>query len=258
MQGGRHVNYELLNLIGYGLAKFDRAFFHEFGFEVKQEFFAYVVACGVAESVGVVKNRQDLFDYFFDNGRRGWWQKGDAYRHRKVHIDALFGDLEVAAFAEVVRFYLGGRAGAGVAAPVASVDSVAPIVASRFRQLQTTGLEAEVYFETHYRSVAAFSGGVLADARLLGDGYDFQVRDGGRYFLAEVKGVREAVGPVRLTEREYEKACEYKDAYGLMVVSGLAAVPRLTPVFNPVAALRLKRCDRECVRTEYHSDSLAW
>jgi hypothetical protein len=79
----KHENYEILNLIGYGLAKFDLDFVREFGFKTKQEFFLYIVSIGIAETLGTVKNRQDLFDPFFDNPRKGWWQKGDTYIHRK-------------------------------------------------------------------------------------------------------------------------------------------------------------------------------
>ena len=30
---------------------------------------------GIAETTGVVKNRMDLFDPYFENNRKGWWQK---------------------------------------------------------------------------------------------------------------------------------------------------------------------------------------
>ena len=38
MSDGRHENYEILNLIGYGLAKFDVDFVQAFGFQTKQLF----------------------------------------------------------------------------------------------------------------------------------------------------------------------------------------------------------------------------
>jgi len=81
---GKHENYEVLNLIGYGLAKFDMSFVKFFGLKTKTAFYKYIVQQGIAETIGTVKNRQDLFDPFFDNIRRGWWQKGDAYIHRKI------------------------------------------------------------------------------------------------------------------------------------------------------------------------------
>ncbi len=82
----KHKNYEILNLIGYALAKFDNDFIKEFGFSTKNAFFEYCVQIGLADTTGVIKNRMDLFDYFFPNKRKGWWQKGDAYIHRKYGL----------------------------------------------------------------------------------------------------------------------------------------------------------------------------
>src|SRR3989338_8392300 len=105
-QGNKHKNYEILNLLGYGLAKFDNDFIKEFGFETKSSFFDYFVKIGIAETESVVKNRMDLFDHFFPNDRKGWWQKGDAYIHRKHLIDSLFGNEDVIEFANIVKLYL--------------------------------------------------------------------------------------------------------------------------------------------------------
>lgn len=71
----KHPHYELLNLIGYGLAKFDKLFIKEFQCSSKSEFYRYIVSLGFAETTGVVKNRMDLFDPYFENNRKGWWQK---------------------------------------------------------------------------------------------------------------------------------------------------------------------------------------
>jgi hypothetical protein len=68
----KHENYEILNLIGYGLAKFDKGFIKEFGFKTKSDFYTFLVDKGVAETSGTIKNRQDMFDPFFPNPRSGW------------------------------------------------------------------------------------------------------------------------------------------------------------------------------------------
>lgn len=73
--GNKHENYELLNLLGYGLAKFNNDFIKQFGFKSKESFYQYFVDLNIVETKSVVKNRQDLFDPYFDNGRLGWWQK---------------------------------------------------------------------------------------------------------------------------------------------------------------------------------------
>ena len=40
----KHPHYELLNLIGYGLAKFDDTFIKEFQCSSKSEFYRYIVS----------------------------------------------------------------------------------------------------------------------------------------------------------------------------------------------------------------------
>lgn len=232
----KHENYEILNLLGYGLAKFDTRFEKLFGFETKTAFYKYMVECGVAETDGVVKNRQDLFDPFFPNPRAGWHQKGDAYIHRKLLIDSLYGKLSAEEYAGVVKQYLQDQFG------TALQDSlpVQPIQKSRFKQLQQTGLEAELYFLHNYEKIDAFAGGSLDDARLLGDGYDFQITFPDIFLLAEIKGVRAASGGIRMTEKEYLSAQEYKDLYSLIVVSELNDVPKMTPIPNPVKELRFE------------------
>ena len=149
-QNNKHENYEILNLIGYGLSKFNNQFINEFGFTTKSAFYTFCVNQKIAETVGTIKNRMDLFDPFFPNNRKGWWQKGDTYIHRK---------------------------------------------------LQETGLEAELYFINNYKNINLFNSATIEDARLFGDGYDFQVKTEHDYFLAEIKGIREEKGKFRLTEK---------------------------------------------------------
>jgi len=137
----KHENYEILNLLGYGLAKFNNDFIKQFGFKTKTSFFEYFVKLGIVETGSVVKNRMDLFDPFFDNGRKGWWQKGDAYIHRKHLIDSLFGDENVMSYSNIVKLFL---------KDIYNIEGifveVKPIVKSRFKKLQETGLEADCIF----------------------------------------------------------------------------------------------------------------
>ena len=71
----KHENYEILNLLGYGLAKFDNEFIKQFGFQTKNSFLKYFVEIGIVETGSVVKNRMDLFDPFLKMEEKGWWQK---------------------------------------------------------------------------------------------------------------------------------------------------------------------------------------
>jgi hypothetical protein len=99
----RHEHYETLNLIGYALSKFGKPFVHEFGFTAKTHFYEYIVKLGIAKTNDVVKNRQDLFNGMDYEKKKGWWQKGPMYKHRKDYIDSLFETLNMSEFAEIVK-----------------------------------------------------------------------------------------------------------------------------------------------------------
>ena len=243
----QHKNYEILNLIGYGLAKFDN-FAQVFGFDSKNSFYNYCVSIKIAETSGVVKNRQDLFDHFFDNGRKGWWQKGDVYIHRKIKIDALFGNENVENYINIIKLYLQSNFDTkNITA------NTSPIVKSRFKQMQETGLEAELYFMNNFKTISEFRNGKIEDARLCGDGYDFQISVDNTYFLAEVKGIRQVRGKFRITNNEYLKAKEYKEKYILSVILNLDDIPVIKTFSNPLKMLDFKKVERQAkLQTEYH------
>ena len=247
-ESNRHENYEILNLIGYGLAKFDNDFIKEFGFNTKSSFYKFCVEKGVAEKVGVIKNRMDLFDPFFPNDRKGWWQKGNTYIHRKEIIDSLFGNELSKEYVNIVKLYFKNNF---------EIDdsefNVQPIIKSRFKKLQETGLEAELYFMNNYKTIDMFRNATLEDARLFGDGYDFQLKTNTDFFLSEVKGIREKRGKFRLTENEYNKALEYKDKYIISLVLNLNQTPTFLNIENPLKNLKFQeRIIKSREIKEYH------
>ncbi len=249
----KHEFYYLLNLLGYGLAKFGVPFVNSFGFQTKQKFYQYFVDVGIVETSSTVKNRQDLFDPFFENGRKGWWQKEDTYKHRKLLIDSLFGSLDANTFADVVRLAISDTKKVKI-----ETQNIKPVLKSCFQQMQTTGIEAEYFFKANYLDVFEFQGAALEDARLFGDGYDFQMTTPHRVYLAEVKGVSRCSGGVRLTEKEYKKAEEYKSDYGLIVISNLADCPKMTSIFDPISKLDLTVEKSNRIHLFYRSPTMNW
>ena len=244
---------EVLNLIGYGLAKFDYAFIYEFGFKTKTAFGQFFVDMGFANTWKAVSNRQDSFDPYFDNGRRGWYQRNQR-EHIKLFIDSLFGNEDVHGYANMVKMYI-KDIDSNIDLKIASAS---PSTKSKFKQLQETGKEAEFYFMRNYKNVAKFENGILEDARLWGDGYDFQIQTGNTFLLAEVKGVREKHGSIRMTQNEYNKAKEYKSEYLLVVVSNLISTPKLNVIENPTERLLLTSREMRTVQTNFYSDDLIW
>ncbi|HTO15894.1 MAG TPA: DUF3883 domain-containing protein [Edaphocola sp.] len=247
-KGNKHENYEILNLLGYGLAKFDNGFIKQFGFKTKLSFFEYFVEIGIVETGSVVKNRMDLFDPFFENSRKGWWQKGDAYIHRKLLIDSLFGSENVVDYSNIVKLFLKDN----FKIKDIFVD-VKPILRSRFKKLQETGLEAELYFMNNYNFIDVFKNGIIEDARLYGDGYDFQIDVNENSFLAEIKGIRAKKGRFRLTGNEYLKAKEYKNDYFVTLVLNLNDLPTFLTIENPLKNLKFEeRIIKSKEVIEYH------
>ena len=53
MSYNRHENYEILYLIGYGLAKFDIEIVQAFGFETKTAFYRNIISKGIADKLAL-------------------------------------------------------------------------------------------------------------------------------------------------------------------------------------------------------------
>jgi Domain of unknown function (DUF3883) len=255
MSDRRHENYEILNLLAYGLAKFDMDFVKQFGFITYTAFYDHFISLGICDSRSTIKYRRDLIDPFFENERVGFSSRGETYRHRKDSIELLFGkEVDVKTFADIAKLYLADKFQIGELKEI----EASPIIKSKFKQLQETGQEAELYFKENYRQIEQFQNGILEDARLLGDGYDFQIQIETNYFLAEVKGIRKAYGGFRMTEKEYVRASEYKNDYGLVIISNLENVPKMTAILNPIKELVLERQERTQQQISYHSKSMTW
>lgn len=253
MEEKEKIKTDIMNLIGYGLAKFDVSFANEFGCKSKSEFCRYIIKIGLAKTERSVMNRQDSFDPYFDNGRRGWFQRNQR-EHIKLYIDSLFGDEDVRAFADTTKLCI-----QSFYKDINFISKIAsPITKSKFKNLQETGKEAEFYFMQNYGNIPLFKDGTLEDARLWGDGYDFQMFVERKYYLTEVKGVREKSGAIRFTQNEYDKAIEYKDDFCLVVVSNLNSTPKLNCIQNPLRVLDFTCREIQSVQRNYNTDIIRW
>jgi len=240
----KHENYDILNLFGYGLSKFNMDFVRLYGFDTKTAFYKYIVSIGIAKTTGTVQNRQDRFDGMNpDSPRKGWRQDGDRpdYKFRKDYIESFFGNLGAADYVNVVKMSIAQKLGTHIMSAGNTVlqkdeadVKTSPLIRSYFKQMQETGREAEYYFLNNYKMIEAFASAEIEDARLFGDGYDFQLSLPEQYYLAEIKGLQNNTGNIRLTEKEYTKACEYKNDYVLTIVKNLIEVSKFVSIFNPV------------------------
>ena len=253
-EGNKHQNYEILNLIGYGLSKFETSFIKQFGFNNKSLFYNFIVENKIAETIGTVKNRQDLFDPFFDNGRKGWHQKSSQYISRKNYIDSFFENENVVSFANIVKTMINQDLGI----VFTELKKISPVLKSRYRSMQETGKEAELFFYNNYLTEPTFKNASIEDARQWGDGYDFQLQIHDSYLLAEVKGVKEKRGGLKFTEKEVLTAKEYGKDYFLIVVSNLIETPKMSVFANPLETFDLNRKEIPNVQISYYSNSFIW
>ena len=93
---------------------------------------------------------------------------------------------------------------------------------------------------------------------MLGDGYDFQIEVDNNYFLAEVKGIRNNKGSIRLTNNEYNKANEYKDKYILSIVSNLNDIPKITLIPHPIKKLEFSKNIIKQEQITFNTKNLEW
>ena len=148
----------------------------------------------------------------------------------------MFGNEDVHSYAEIVKMLLASE---GKRTGITTVEK--PIIRTKFKRLQETGMEAENYFILNFDKEEKFQGGLLTDARIYGDEYDFQVGVQEHSYLAEVKGIRKSRGRVRLTANEFEKAKEFQSDFILPLVTNLDDIPKLVLIDNPLKHFEFKK-----------------
>ena len=163
-------------------------------------------------------------------------------------IDSLFGNENVHSYVNIIKEYM---------EKFFYIKNLkykeSPILKTKFQKLQKTDLEAELFFINVYKTIDIFAKGKLEDARLYGDGYDFQVSNNINSYLVEIKGIREKKDKFRLTQKEYEKALEYKDNYIITVVLNLNESPKINTIINPLKNLDFQeKIINSKIVKEYH------
>lgn len=139
-----------------------------------------------------------------------------------------------------------------------TIKEISPVIKSKFKQLQVTGQEAELFFMNNYKKYDAFENGILEDARILGDGYDFQIEVEKHFFLTEIKGLRTDYGSIRMTQNEFVKAKDFSNDYALVVVSNLSDIPKMSVIFNPTKSIRFTEKAINTKQINYHTSPLKW
>ena len=233
----KHEN-ELAMIVAFYLSKFGAEGLDRLGFSTYKQAFEEV-----GRSLNVkpnsVKNWRDEFDPYYDNQRKGWYQRGIRPSRQKILIG--FDDLSEQALRSVVVDIMNLKARPKVEAELrATLEEVKSSVRKRpvrseldYIARGVTGRRAEEFFIAQFRAMLTPFDGLLNDRRDEGVGYDFEVLNGSERALVEIKGLANESGGISFTDKEWQVACRTQESYFLGVVSNLSLSPTLGFVQNP-------------------------
>ena len=244
----RIPNREKLILTGIYLSKFGSIGLKKLGFRTYAE--AYnVVGYALGSRPSSIKNYRDEFDPIFPNARKGW-HKREIREYCKRVLDE-YEQLDLVSFTGLIKSFVGQDENTwGTFQTTGEGEERA----SGFAKRLITGLAAEKYFESVHPNLPEFQGLAMENTTQLGCGYDFRLsKQGEKGFLAvEVKGIRERVGSVLLTPREYEAATELRENYYLFVVKNFQKEPYHELFLNPIGGkLQFTRTERVLVQVSW-------
>jgi hypothetical protein len=163
-----------------------------------------------------------------------------------------YKDLDFEAFSGLVRSFFGYDENDWSGAwPARENDDE-----TSFAKRLITGLAAEHYFESVQPGLPEFSGYVLENTTRLGCGYDFRLRsDANKDFLAvEVKGLKQRMGALVFTPKEYEVAAALNNRFFLFVVKDFGRTPFHEIYQDPLACdLQFRRKERVIVHVSWQA-----
>jgi hypothetical protein len=218
----RVATREKLILAGLYLSKYDLLGLENLGFQNFTEAFN-VIAYAMGSRPSSIKNYRDEFDPFFPNGRKGWHRR--PRRDYCLTIFEKYKALDLEEFTSLIKSFVGYDENA--LSVFNEQAEPADESASSFAKRLITGLAAEQYFLSVHANIAAFEGRTVEDTRLWGCGYDFRLKASpiDNFLVVEVKGLRDQIGSISLTPKEYKTAKAFGQRFFLFVVKNFHESP---------------------------------
>ncbi|HAU36469.1 MAG TPA: hypothetical protein DCX07_01970 [Phycisphaerales bacterium] len=232
-------------IVAYAMSRLDAEFLHRFSYRSWRAAFA-----DSGQRLGVplasMKNLRDEFDPLHPNARSGWHQR--PLRPNRQRVLGEFSEASDEALIEVVGRILRRDAEVQqlVVTPIAATRERVEDVAERLR----TGRLAEEYFLQHSAAICGVDTVELLDRRQDACGFDFGRRQDD-HLAIEVKGLKALSGQILFTDHEWQQANRRQDKYWLVVIGGIAEMPRPRLVRNPATTI-------EAVSTFRHSTVVSW
>ncbi|MBS4235773.1 DUF3883 domain-containing protein [Campylobacter vulpis] len=235
-------NRDKLIICGLFLSKFDDLAYKSLGFSSFVESFN-ILGLSLQGKPSNIKNYRDEFDPYFDNARKGWYQR--ELRTYTKEIFEQYKDMGFESFKNLVSSFLIENYEEKLQVNE-FLDSKIEI---GFIKRVATGKAAEQYFRANFMQY--FKGFSLFDSRDFGCGFDFKMQNEKEFYCVEVKGLSEISGNFMLTEKEYNVAQSLQDKYCLYIVSNLKEKPRENVFFNPIKCFNFAKQSRQITQTSY-------
>lgn len=235
---------ELAMIVAFYLSKYGERGLMNLGYRSYRQAFD-----SVGDLLGVkpnsVKNWRDEFDPFYDNGRKGWYQRG--IRPTRAKVMEAFDGLSEDAFTEIVRDVLNPEKARTIASTlqptlteIEQADTVQEEAIQReirYTPRGPTGRMAEEVFIAKFRSGLTPFTGDLQDRRDDGVGFDFEIISEQGRSLIEVKGLAKERGGISFTDKEWSVANQNQSIYFLGLVIDILASPKIGFLQNPAQHL---------------------
>ena len=221
-------------LAGYYLSRFDAVAYARFSGNSQAGVHGHL-----AERIGVpassVKLWRDEFDPIHSNSRRGW-------HRRKMAPSRLRMAEQLSTVSEVgVYRLLTDCLNAPDFDVIRKLQPAEDEFDEREQVLLTramTGALAESHFIKWFENGESFFTGPLQDCRLLQCGYDFQAMHAGVPAYVEVKGLRQNVGGVLMTDKEWMTSTQLGELYFIVLIRSVElSLPAIEVFRNPAATL---------------------
>lgn len=247
---------ELGMIAAFYLSKYGKKGLRELGFPSYRQAFIEIGRC-LGVNPNSVKNWRDEFDPYYDNERKGWYQRNIRPSRQKVML-AFDTMSEVALRAIIAKIITpNGRLEIEdtlrkTIEEIQEVDKQKDDIKKNvFIPRGVTGRMAEEFFMTRFSAGLTPFSGYLFDKRDEGVGFDFQIEHDQEHKFVEIKGLARNVGGVTFTDKEWRTANEKHESYFLGLVTDVFDLPGIQFIQNPAGTLN----PRQYI---YTSVSVSW
>lgn len=224
-------------VVAFYLSKFGEDGLSRLGFRTYKQAFDFV-GHSLKVKPNSVKNWRDEFDPYYDNRRKGWYQR--KIRPSRLKVIAAFDDLSEDALRAVVSDIINPKTRREVTSELYSALKEIKDAGDKKETREAeyvprgpTGRMAEEFFVSRFHAGLTPFNGTLRDCRDIGVGYDFEVSSKKERTLVEIKGLAKELGGITFTDKEWKVAKETQGNYFLGLVIEVPASPKISFVQNP-------------------------